>query len=177
MATVAAEKVTLAEFERLYADCKPNYEYLNGEAVQKPMPTFLHGLLQKVLMLLLDQLGYKSASEVTLKIAADFQPVPDVIGVSGPLEFPYPTTPVSIVIEILSREDRFSRVSKKCSEYARLGVPNILVIDPEQRSGWQWSEELRGLREVQTSGSFSLKDGRELSLAEIFQALDKEISA
>lgn len=177
MATVAAEKLTLAEFEKLHGGCKPHYEYWYGEAVQKPVATLLHGLLQIIISRLLRELGYKSASEVTLKIAADFQPIPDVIGISGPLEFPYPTSPVGVVVEILSPEDRFSRVSKKCLEYARLGIPNILVIDPEQRSGWQWNEELRGFHEIQPSGSFSLKEGRELSLAKIFEELDSELKS
>jgi len=176
MATVAAEKLTLAEFERLYGDCKPHYEYWYGEAVQKPMATWLHGLLQKILMLLLDELGYESSSEVTLRIAPDFQPVPDVIATSGPIEFPYPANPVDVVVEILSPEDRFSRVSKKCSDYAQLGVPNILVIDPEQRSGWQWSEELQGLHEVKPPESFVLRDGRELSLPKIFAELDRRVA-
>ncbi len=176
MATAVAEKLTLAEFERLYGDCKPHYEYWYGEAIQKPMATWLHGLLEKILMLFLDELGFESSSEVTLRIDPDVQPVPDVIATSGPIETVYPESPVDVVVEILSPDDRFSRVSKKCSDYARLGIPNILVIDPEQRSGWQWSEVPRGLHEVKSAESFSLQDGRELSLAKVFAELDRRIA-
>ena len=58
MATVAAPaKLTLGEFETLYGDSKPHYEYWDEEARQKTKPTLLHGLLQKIMMLLLDDLG------------------------------------------------------------------------------------------------------------------------
>ncbi len=79
---------TVADFERQYGDRKPH-----------------HGLLQTIVMMLLDEAGYKSGSEVKLKISPAFQPVPDVIATSGQVEMPYPTRPVDVMGEILSPED------------------------------------------------------------------------
>jgi hypothetical protein len=41
-----ATHLSLEEFHRLYDGVKPNYEYWFGEAIQKPMATNLHGVLQ-----------------------------------------------------------------------------------------------------------------------------------
>ncbi len=46
---LVAEKLTLEEFRTTYAECKPYYELLNGEAVQKALPANLHAALQGVL--------------------------------------------------------------------------------------------------------------------------------
>ncbi len=56
-------------------------------------------------MELLREAGYKAGSEVKLKIAADFHPVPDVIATMGHIERPYPTKPVEVIVELLSDED------------------------------------------------------------------------
>jgi Uma2 family endonuclease len=90
--------LTLEEFRVRYAGEKPYYEYWAGEAIQKSMATFLHGLIQKILMRLLDDLGYESASEVTLRIDNEYEPVPDVIAVEPPLPDPYPTHAFAVVV-------------------------------------------------------------------------------
>lgn len=48
-------------------------------------------------MELLSQAGYKSESEVKLKIDPGFHPVPDVIATRGPVEQPYRTNEVQNV--------------------------------------------------------------------------------
>lgn len=134
-------KLTLAEFEVQYGNRKPNYEYWSGEAVPKAMPTWLHGLLQGILIELLKQAGYRAGSEVKLKISPDLEPVPDVIATSGRIEFPYPTQPFDVVVEILSPEDSFQRVTRKCKCYADWGIENVFVLDPDQRNAWAWDND------------------------------------
>src|SRR5258708_6552642 len=116
MATTATQ-LTLEEFHRQYEGLKPYYEFWYGEAVAKPMPTTLHGAAQFVLMLLLRARGWKPSSEVRLKISEDFEPVPDIVASRTKLETPYPTRPVELCIEILSPEDRLSRMVEKTGHY------------------------------------------------------------
>ncbi|MBV9611948.1 MAG: Uma2 family endonuclease [Acidobacteriaceae bacterium] len=144
MATAA--KLTIAEFEQQYGEEKPYYEYWYGEPVQKSMANFTHGLLQGILMVLLSKVGYKAASEVTLKIDRDFQPIPDVIASRAPVERPYPTRAVDIVIEILSEDDRMARILTKCRAYEGWGFEQIYVVDPNARLIFRWID--RGLEEV-----------------------------
>jgi Uma2 family endonuclease len=138
MPAVAEQKLSVEEFHARYDGEKPYYEYWNGEAVQKSMPTLLHGLIQKILMMLLDGIGYASASEVTLKLDPAYEPVPDVIAFDGPIGDPYPTSPFDVAIEILSPKDPFSRVLRKCRLYEQWGIRQIVVIDPADRLVWRF---------------------------------------
>ena len=90
MATVS-QTLTAAEFEARFGHEKPYYEFWYGEAIQKSMPTWIHGLLQRIVMELLSQAGFKTGSEVKLKIDPQFHPVPDIIATKGNIERPYPT--------------------------------------------------------------------------------------
>ncbi len=167
-----AEKLTLAEFERQYGDRKPYHEFWFGEAVPKAMPTWLHGLLQSLIAAALREAGYRAGSEVKLKISSDFEPIPDVIATIERIELPYPTTPVDVVIEILSPDDSFQRVLRKCKLYSSWGIPVVAVVDPEDREGWIWDKETDGLKKI---SSIRLENGQSISLDQIFQQLDADL--
>ncbi len=113
-------------FDARYGAEKPYFEYWDGEAVQKAMPTRLHSAVQKILVRLLDGLGFDSGQEITLKLDPDYEPVPDVIAAEDRIEDPYPTAPFEVVVEILSPEDSFSRVLRKCRLYAAWGIGRSL---------------------------------------------------
>jgi Uma2 family endonuclease len=81
----ASKQLTLEEFRAQFEGRKPHFEYWFGEPVQKSMPTWLHSVLQGVLVEFLKRAGYKSGSELELRIDPDWQPVPDVTGLSASL--------------------------------------------------------------------------------------------
>lgn len=89
--TAVAEKLTSERFRKIYAQRKPYFELLDGHAVQKLLPAKLHSVLQFVLSLMLKELGFKSRPELTLAISESWEPTPDVCGIIGPEEDPYPT--------------------------------------------------------------------------------------
>ncbi len=134
-----AEKLTLVEFQSKYQHRDRSYEYWHGEAVPKGMPTWIHGLLQKIIMALLDEAGYVAAAEVELRIVADAHPKPDVIATSGEVEDPYPTKPVDVVVEILSKDDAMPYVLEKCQAYQAWGFKYIYVANPESRQLFRWT--------------------------------------
>jgi Uma2 family endonuclease len=138
MATLVERKLSKEEFHARYDGEKPYYEYWDGEAVQKAMPTWLHGIIQKILGNLLESLGYWAASEVRMKLDSSYEPVPDVIAWDGPITGAYPTQPFEVAIEILSPSDPFSLVRRKCELYERWGIRQIVVIDPEARAVWRF---------------------------------------
>jgi Uma2 family endonuclease len=49
-----------------------------------------------------------------------------------------PTKPPLACIEVLSREDRMTSLLEKVEDYRRFGVPNIWLIDPATRNGFEW---------------------------------------
>ncbi len=164
MATVL-HTLSVAEFEAQFGHEKPYYEFWFGEAIQKSMPTWIHGLLQRILMELLRGAGYKTGSEVKLKINTAFQPVPDIIATAGLIERPYPTKPVEIVVEILSEDDPMSRLLTKCRTYQEWGFQEIYVVDPSARLVFRWSEHR--LEEVNVIAG--------QPAVSVWTALDKEI--
>jgi hypothetical protein len=101
--SAVSDNATLQQFRAAYAESKPYYELLNGEAVQKALPTKLHSILQGVLFMVLRELGFRSMTELTLAISETWEPIPDVCGLLGGDDGePYPTKPIPVAIEILS---------------------------------------------------------------------------
>jgi Uma2 family endonuclease len=133
--------LTAEEFHRLYDGAKPAYEYWYGTAVRKSMPTALHGIIQIAIAFLLNKAGWKTASEVRLKVAKDAEPVPDVIAVRGKFKGRYPTEAPELCIEILSPGDRLMRALEKARTYLSWGSQSVWIIDPEQRTAWSLSRE------------------------------------
>jgi Uma2 family endonuclease len=138
MPVVAEHKLTKEEFHSRYDGEKPYYEYWDGEAVQKAMGTSIHGVIQILLGRMLSEIGYDAGSEIELRLDPNYQFLPDVIAAEGLLEYPYPTRPFEVAIEILSPSDQFSRVLRKCRLYEKWGVRQIVVVDSENRVVWRF---------------------------------------
>ena len=161
--------LTLPEFEARYAGEKPYFEYKRGEATQKSMPTWMHSLLQRLMVELLEQAGYSSGQEIELRAVDHWHPVPDVIAVSF-MEEPYPTRPVDVVVEVLSPEDRIGDTLEKCADYEAIGVKSIFALDPMRRQGWQWE---RGKLVAVTT--LNLPNLKQLELATVWSELHKRL--
>ncbi len=138
MPSVRERKLSLEEFHTLYDGEKPYFEYWDGEAVQKSMPTRLHGLIQEILVRLLRAIGYDPGLEITLKLDPAYEPIPDVIAAEGKIGDPYPTEPFEVAIEILSPQYPFSRVLRKCRLYEKWGIRQGVVVDPQARLVWSY---------------------------------------
>ncbi len=136
MPAVEEQKLSLEVFHERFGGEKPYFEYWDGEAVQKAMPTRLHSLIQMIVAALLYRLGFDSGPEVTLKLDPDYEFTPDVIAAEGAIGDPYPTEPFEVAIEILSPADPFSRVLRKCRLYEKWGIRQVVVIDPKARLVW-----------------------------------------
>jgi Uma2 family endonuclease len=169
-----AEKLTSERFRKLYAQRKPHFELLDGEAFQKALPSKFHSVLQFVLCLILKELGFKSRPELTLAMSESWEPTPDVCGIIGPEEDPYPTHAVAVAIEVLSPDDRFTRIIQKCRKYAEWGVADILVFDPVDRDAWYWNAITGDLTPIKGKYRFQSRPV-ELILADIFRRFEDEL--
>lgn len=141
--TMAAQPqpLSLDEFHKLYDGAKPVYEYWFGRAIQKPMPTILHGIVQFVIAMLLERGGWNTSTEVRLKVVPDAEPVPDVIAVRGKYTGSYPKKAPDLCIEILSPGDTLARALEKGYRYINWGSKCVWIIDPNQRTAWMFSRE------------------------------------
>jgi Uma2 family endonuclease len=113
--------LSLEEFHKRYDGAKPAYEYWYGQAIQKSMPTALHGVVQFVIMMLLEKAGWNAASEVRLKISSDAEPVPDAIAVRGKFKGRYPTVAPELCIEIMSPGDTLPKALDEARTYFSWG--------------------------------------------------------
>jgi Uma2 family endonuclease len=168
--SAATTLLTIEQYREQYAG-EPGWEYWFGEAVRKPVPTWLHGILQVILSDLLYKAGYYSASELDLRIDPNWEPRPDVAGALE-LEQPYPTKPIDVAIEILS-DDKMGQLFRKCRHYVRIGIPQIFVFDPEARDAWEWSRETDSIERIQ---ELRLGNGSVITLAGVWAELDRRIA-
>lgn len=171
----ATTSLSLEDFHRLYDGVKPYYEYWFGEAIQKPMANSTHGVVQFILMLLLHKYGWNTASEVTLKLVPDAEPVPDIIASRSKIQRPYPTKPVELCIEIRSPSDSLKKIFAKGKYYLSWGVQNVWVIDPEARTAWMMTQDQPEGIWIHPDDSLKAGDELAISLPELFAQVDQMV--
>jgi len=66
--------------------------------------------------------------------------VPDVCVILGerPNEQVF-TTPPFLCVDILSPDDRLSRIQERMNDYLSFGVPYVFLLDPETRKAFRWT--------------------------------------
>jgi len=123
------------------SDC----EYLDGEVVERNMGELPHGEVQCTLASLLRQagrpLGMRVVTEVRIRISPTRYRIPDVsVWLAGDIGDKIPTKPPFLAIEVLSPDDRMTRVQPKIAEYLSIGVEWIWVIDPIEKNAICFSQ-------------------------------------
>jgi Uma2 family endonuclease len=106
-------------------------EFVRGELVNRPMPTWLHGRIQHLLSVRLHGVGF-CGTEVRMRLAADLFRIPDLaVFVGSPPAEQVPSSPPLVVVEITSPDDRHQELLEKLEEYRAWGVQHIWVVEPE----------------------------------------------
>jgi Uma2 family endonuclease len=78
-----------------------------------------------------------------------------------------PSKPPFLCVEILSPEDRMSRIETRINDYLAMGVPYVWVLDPETRQVFTATPQ-EGLCEVKNGVLRTDNPVIELPLAEVF---------
>ena len=180
MATAPRLFLTAEQFELEYGDRKPYYEYWFGEAIQKPMGTDVHGVLQGLIFMLLRQRGWRPGTELRLKISKQAFPLPDVAANGNrPLEGPYPTEAVDLCVEILSPTDRLRAVFAKAAHYLDWGIGTVWIVDGEKRAAFIMTLDHPEPMEIDLANSLTAASGEDavaIPMRELFDELDKDLS-
>ena len=75
--------------------------------------------------------------EIRIKVSSNRYRIPDVTVTRLPEpEEQVFTSPPYICIEILSPDDSFSKVQTRVHDYFLMGVENIWILDPQQKTAW-----------------------------------------
>ena len=152
---------------------EPDAEYVDGGIEERNVGEYDHNAVQKSLLL------WFSRQEKTWKIRCIQEQrtrltdskvrIPDIsIFLRGqPVEQVF-TRPPLVAIEVLSPEDRQSKVQEKIDDYRNFGVANIWIIDPVKRLGWDCSDgNWTRTERLAVAGSPVYLD-----IAELFRELD-----
>jgi Uma2 family endonuclease len=144
MSTALTQTLTIDEFLKLpYLDESPAWEYAGGVAIQKPMPKFLHSILQKQLLIALDKSSDNHTALPELRCTfAGRSVVPDIsviawnrvqVNDTGEPEDNFLEAP-DWAIEILSPDQKATRVIDNLLHCLHHGSFLGWLVDPDDRS-------------------------------------------
>ena len=154
--------------EYLNTSYDPDVEYVDGVLVERNVGDPQHSSVQSNLIFELRRKypRIKVLPEVRSRTTETRYRLPDVSVTFSVPRSKAITDPAFLAIEILSEEDRMSRLLEKLHEYAAKGIANIWVIDPRLQRLFVYEDS--ALREVH--GVIATGDPRlELTREEIFQ--------
>jgi len=114
---------------------RPDCDYVDGEVLERNMGETPHARLQKFLLLLFarheDEWGVEALPEQRVQVGPTRFRIPDLMLAALPnLDDRIVRRPPLLCVEILSSEDRMSKIQERVDDYARMGVRVIWVIDP-----------------------------------------------
>ena len=138
--------------EYLHTDYEPDCDYVDGLLVERNVGEKDHAKLQRDILLYFHerrkQWNIFAIQELRVQVARTRYSVPDICVVVGPEpDEQILTKPPFLCIEVLSPEDRMSRMQQKIADYLKFGVSYIWVVDPQTRQAWIYTAET--MREVQ----------------------------
>jgi Uma2 family endonuclease len=144
----AATLVSLEEY--LKTSYEPDCDYVDGVLEERNLGDWDHSNLQTVLTIYLGNRAriwnVHVRAELRIRVSEKRVRVPDICLISRnePVE-QVPTRPPLVCIEILSPDDRWSRVETRIEELLAMGVSHIWVFDPQDRQVFDCTAEGRRL--------------------------------
>ena len=125
--------------EYLRSTYEPDAEYVDGVVEERPMGEDEHSEWQGTLafFFMSHRRGWsiRVRPELRTKTSERRYRIPDIAILDAALpREPIATVPPLLAIEILSPEDRLSRLVVRLSDFEAMGVPAIYIIDPADNS-------------------------------------------
>src|SRR5580700_1095507 len=172
--TATGIQVSLDEYLSTVYD--PDCEFVDGELIERNMGESDHSALQGIIFALLfnqsRKLGIYVFPELRVQVAARRYRIPDITVTTRKVKGRILREPPFLCIEVLSPEDRASRIETKIDDYLAFGVKHIWIIDPREKKGWSYTREgKREPTEVLTTSDPRLT----LSLNEVFDELKESV--
>lgn len=116
---------------------RPDCDYVDGEVLERNLGERDHSYIQVALAAYFfarrKELNIEVFTEQRVQVRANRFRIPDVCVVLGGTKEKIFATPPFLCIEILSPEDRVSRLQERIDDYFTMGVPNVWVVDPARR--------------------------------------------
>ena len=142
----------------------PDVDFVEGELEDRNGGEKDYAKLQLRVVRLLDTGKWFVTIETRIRISPTRYRVPDVcVYEQEPEEQVFHTAPW-IIVEILSPEDRMSRMQRKMEDYHAIGCPNIWILDPWRRKAYLFD----GTSIVEVPGLATPDSRVRLSTSQIF---------
>ncbi len=161
--------------EYLNTTYRPDCDYVDGEVIQRNVGEFQHSTLQGILIRLLYEragdLRFRVNPELRMRVHATRFRIPDIcVTLKSQLPEPVLTKPPFLCIEVVSPDDRMSRVIERVKEYLAFGVEYIWVVDPESRTAYSYTQsEGREVRDELVTANPKIS----ILLSDLFSELDE----
>ncbi|MBV9403925.1 MAG: Uma2 family endonuclease, partial [Acidobacteriaceae bacterium] len=127
--TDMAASAAVSVEEYLSTEYEPDCEYIDGEVLERNMGESDHGGLQMILAAWLfarrKQFGIHVFPETRTQVAPRRFRVPDIAVTTRRIAPGVLREPPFLCIEILSPEDRMSRIEDRIGDYLRFGVAHV----------------------------------------------------
>jgi Uma2 family endonuclease len=168
----SATLISVAEY--LTTAYSPDRDYVDGEVVERNLGELDHSSIQMAIAAALyerrREWGIRVYPEQRVQVKATRFRIPDVCAVKGskPDEQIF-TRPPFLCVEILSQDDRMSRMQERISDYLQMGVPYVWLVDPGSRRAWIYTSD--AIVEVKDGVLRTQQPDIEVPLAEIFAEL------
>jgi Uma2 family endonuclease len=142
--------------EYLTSVFRPDCDYVDGVIEERNLGERDHAKLQAAIAAYLyarrKEWGIHVYTEMRVQVSATRFRIPDVCVVAGlePDEQVFRTPPF-ICIEVLSPDDRLSRVQQRIDDYIAFGVPYIWLLNPENHKAYHCTRQgMLEARELRT---------------------------
>ncbi len=152
MVSIANTIVSVEEY--LHTVYKPDVDYVDGKVEDRNVGEYDHNSLQMALARYFSNRRFewniRIVQEQRMQITPTRYRVPDTVLFSRDLQpeqiF---TRPPIVCIEVLSPEDRLTRMQTKVQDYFNMGVHAVWILDPQKKIGLncppgnqaEWREE------------------------------------
>lgn len=142
MATALSQNRWMSAEEYLRTSYRPDCDYVDGHIEERSLGEKEHARLQVFLAFLLfsrrEEWGVEVFTELRTKVASSRFRVPDLLVLRSGVHFENVLeSPPYIAIEILSPEDRLSRIQDRIDDYLNFGVEHVWIFDPQRREAWR----------------------------------------
>ncbi len=161
--------------EYLRTTYRPDCDYIEGELKERNFGERPHARMQLIVGTIFENHSASwqviAMTEQRVQVNPSRYRIPDicVVRASDPADAIVVVPPL-LCIEIVSSEDRFSRLQERVNDFASMGVQNIWVLDPWERTGYYAST--RGFTQPEDGTLCIQGTPIFINLAKLFARLD-----
>jgi Uma2 family endonuclease len=170
------QSVRISVEEYLATSYRPDCDYVDGEIEERNLGEKEHSILQQALVFLFrlnrDTWSVEVLPELRVQVKPTRYRVPDITVVPTGVSWERILRKAALLfVEILSPEDRLSKVRERVDDYLSLGTEHVWIVDPELRKGYVCSR--RGFQEPEGGVLEIPGTPIRVVLSELFAELDR----